>query len=63
MACGLITHDTKFVFRSQTAMIYLFIQMSSEMWESDQHGMETVFFFKFLLAKIANFVLYRMLVL
>lgn len=38
MACGLVTPDTKVVFRSPTAMIYLFIQMSSEMWDFDTDG-------------------------
>ena len=38
VACGLITQDTKVVFRSTTAMVYLFIQMSSEMWDFDMHG-------------------------
>ena len=38
MACGIITPDTKVVFRSTTAMVYLFIQMSSEMWDFDLLG-------------------------
>jgi len=38
VACGLVTTDTKVVFRSTTAMVYLFIQMSSEMWDFDIHG-------------------------
>ncbi len=38
MACGMVNSDTKVVFRSPTAMIYLFIQMSSEMWDFDAHG-------------------------
>jgi len=38
VACGFITPDTKVVFRSTTAMVYLFIQMSSEMWDFDLHG-------------------------
>ncbi len=38
MACGVVTSDTKVVFRSPTAMIYLFIQMSSEMWDFDKFG-------------------------
>lgn len=36
--CGVITEDTKVVFRSSTSMVYLFIQMSSEMWDFDIHG-------------------------
>lgn len=38
VACGNITADTKVVFRSSTSMVYLFIQMSSEMWDFDIHG-------------------------
>jgi len=38
VACGAITPDTKVVFRSTTAMVYLFIQMSSEMWDFDMYG-------------------------
>lgn len=38
VACGVINDDTKVVFRSSTSMVYLFIQMSSEMWDFDIHG-------------------------
>ncbi|XP_050506541.1 GATOR complex protein Iml1 isoform X1 [Diabrotica virgifera virgifera] len=38
VACGVITDDTKIVFRSSTSMVYLFLQMSSEMWDFDIHG-------------------------
>ena len=38
VASGLINSDTKIVFRSQSAMVYLFIQMSSEMWMHDKNG-------------------------
>ncbi|XP_065209009.1 GATOR complex protein Iml1 isoform X2 [Planococcus citri] len=38
VACGVISEDTKLVFRSSTSMVYLFLQMSSEMWEFDVHG-------------------------
>ncbi|XP_055607436.1 GATOR complex protein Iml1 isoform X1 [Uranotaenia lowii] len=38
VACGVITEDTKVVFRSNTSMVYLFIQMSSEMWDFDIYG-------------------------
>lgn len=38
VACGVITEDTKIVFRSSTAMVYLFLQMSSEMWDFDIYG-------------------------
>ena len=44
VSSGVITPDTKFVFRSPTAMVYLFIQMSSEMWNYDNHG--TLYFEK-----------------
>lgn len=40
VACGVINEDTKVVFRSSTSMVYLFIQMSSEMWDFDIHGGE-----------------------
>lgn len=38
VACGVITEETKIVFRSSTSMVYLFLQMSSEMWDVDIHG-------------------------
>ncbi|GAB6030056.1 hypothetical protein CHUAL_005739 [Chamberlinius hualienensis] len=38
VACGTVTYNTKIVFRSCTNLIYLFIQMSSEMWDMDIHG-------------------------
>ena len=38
VSCGVINEDTKVVFRSSTSMVYLFIQMSSEMWDFDIHG-------------------------
>ena len=38
VSSGVISSDTKIVFRSPTAMVYLFIQMSSEMWQFDVHG-------------------------
>lgn len=38
VSCGVITDDTKIIFRSSTSMVYLFIQMSSEMWDFDIHG-------------------------
>ncbi|XP_048522891.1 GATOR complex protein Iml1 [Dendroctonus ponderosae] len=38
VACGVITNDTKIVFRSSTAMVYIFLQMSSEMWDFDIYG-------------------------
>jgi len=38
VACGVVTDDTKIVFRSSTSQVYLFIQMSSEMWDFDIYG-------------------------
>ncbi|KAL1494319.1 hypothetical protein ABEB36_009934 [Hypothenemus hampei] len=38
VACGVINHDTKVIFRSSTAMVYIFLQMSSEMWDFDIYG-------------------------
>jgi hypothetical protein len=36
--CGCITDDTRISFRSQTAQVNIFIQMSREMWEFDRFG-------------------------
>uniref|UniRef100_A0A8C5L768 GATOR1 complex protein DEPDC5 n=1 Tax=Jaculus jaculus TaxID=51337 RepID=A0A8C5L768_JACJA len=33
--CGYISEDTRVVFRSTSAMVYIFIQMSCEMWDFD----------------------------
>lgn len=38
VACGSLTEDTKLVFRSASSMVYLFIQMSAEMWDFDING-------------------------
>ncbi|KAK8788496.1 hypothetical protein V5799_021714 [Amblyomma americanum] len=38
VASGVITADTKIVYRSASSMVYLFIQMSSEMWDFDMNG-------------------------
>uniref|UniRef100_A0A6A7FW12 DEP domain-containing protein 5-like n=4 Tax=Hirondellea gigas TaxID=1518452 RepID=A0A6A7FW12_9CRUS len=38
VACGYVSEDTKVVYRSSTSRFYLFIQMSSEMWEFDHYG-------------------------
>uniref|UniRef100_A0A182PF51 DEP domain-containing protein n=1 Tax=Anopheles epiroticus TaxID=199890 RepID=A0A182PF51_9DIPT len=38
VACGVINEETKVVFRSNTSMVYLFLQMSSEMWDFDIYG-------------------------
>lgn len=38
VSCGVINEDTKIVFRSSTSMVYLFVQMSSEMWDFDIYG-------------------------
>lgn len=50
VSCGVINEETKVVFRSSTSMVYLFVQMSSEMWDFDIHGdlyFEKVRFFLF----------------
>ncbi|XP_023561638.1 GATOR complex protein DEPDC5 isoform X5 [Octodon degus] len=36
--CGYISEDTRVVFRSTSAMVYIFIQMSCEMWHFDIYG-------------------------
>ncbi|XP_033123560.1 GATOR complex protein DEPDC5-like [Anneissia japonica] len=36
--CGVVAANTKVAFRSATAMVFLFIQMSREMWEFDKWG-------------------------
>ncbi|XP_021373105.1 DEP domain-containing protein 5-like isoform X1 [Mizuhopecten yessoensis] len=38
VTCGMITDDTRIVFRSSTAVVQIFIQMSSEMWDFDING-------------------------
>lgn len=38
VSCGVITKETKIVYRSSTSQIYLFLQMSSEMWDFDIYG-------------------------
>uniref|UniRef100_A0A2K5QZI4 GATOR1 complex protein DEPDC5 n=1 Tax=Cebus imitator TaxID=2715852 RepID=A0A2K5QZI4_CEBIM len=38
--CGYISEDTRVVFRSTSAMVYIFIQMSCEMWDFDIYGTE-----------------------
>lgn len=38
VACGVVTEETKIVFRSSTSQVYLFLQMSSEMWDFDIYG-------------------------
>ncbi|KAM9720335.1 GATOR1 complex protein DEPDC5 isoform 3-T3 [Menidia menidia] len=38
VTCGYISEDTRVVFRSTSAMVYIFIQMSSEMWDFDIYG-------------------------
>lgn len=43
VSCGLITEDTIVVFRSPTAMIYLFIQISAEMFDFDLKKSSTVY--------------------
>lgn len=38
VASGICTEDTKIVYRSASSMVYLFLQMSCEMWEFDING-------------------------
>lgn len=38
VACGAVTEDTRVTFRSSTAQVNIFIQMSAEMWEFDNYG-------------------------
>lgn len=38
VTCGVISEDTRIVFRSSTAVVHIFIQMSSEMWDFDFNG-------------------------
>ncbi|XP_064612475.1 LOW QUALITY PROTEIN: GATOR1 complex protein DEPDC5-like [Liolophura sinensis] len=38
VTCGVVSEDTRIVFRSPTAVVSIFIQMSSEMWEFDNYG-------------------------
>lgn len=38
LLCYKNKYDFQVVFRSSTSMVYLFIQMSSEMWDFDIHG-------------------------
>ncbi|KAM9456644.1 GATOR1 complex protein DEPDC5 isoform 4-T5 [Clarias gariepinus] len=38
VTCGYISGDTRVVFRSSSAMVYIFIQMSCEMWDFDIYG-------------------------
>ena len=35
---GYISDNTNFVLRSSTAKVYVFVQMSCEMWEYDSYG-------------------------
>uniref|UniRef100_A0A673NG14 DEP domain-containing protein 5-like n=1 Tax=Sinocyclocheilus rhinocerous TaxID=307959 RepID=A0A673NG14_9TELE len=38
VTCGYISKDTRVLFRSTSAMVYIFIQMSCEMWDFDIYG-------------------------
>lgn len=38
VSSGYVDDDTKIVFRSASSLVYLFIQMSSEMWDYDING-------------------------
>ncbi|RHZ88514.1 hypothetical protein Glove_22g115 [Diversispora epigaea] len=36
--CGMVTENTKAIFRSESAKLFIFVQMSREMWEFDEDG-------------------------
>jgi hypothetical protein len=36
--CGYVTGNTKPIFRSESAKLFIFVQMSREMWEFDEDG-------------------------
>ncbi|RIB15209.1 hypothetical protein C2G38_2247793 [Gigaspora rosea] len=38
VSCGYITGETKPIFRSESAKLFIFVQMSREMWEFDEDG-------------------------
>ncbi|XP_054618374.1 GATOR complex protein DEPDC5 isoform X2 [Dunckerocampus dactyliophorus] len=38
VTCGYVSEETRVVFRSTSAMVYIFIQMSCEMWDFDIYG-------------------------
>ncbi|KXN66878.1 hypothetical protein CONCODRAFT_19988 [Conidiobolus coronatus NRRL 28638] len=38
LSCGVITPDTKIIFRSESARCFVFIQMSREQWEFEEDG-------------------------
>ena len=38
VASGYVNDETKVVYRSASSMVYLFLQMSSEMWDYDING-------------------------
>jgi len=38
MSCGVVTENTKLVFRSESAKFFIYFQMSREMWEFDEDG-------------------------
>ncbi|KAI0221661.1 GATOR complex protein DEPDC5 [Lamellibrachia satsuma] len=38
VTCGYITEDTRVTYRSSTAQVNIFIQMSCEMWQFDHYG-------------------------
>ena len=35
---GIVTSNTKTIFRSESAKFYIFLQMSEEMWEFEKDG-------------------------
>ncbi|CAJ0841132.1 7810_t:CDS:10 [Entrophospora sp. SA101] len=38
VSCGYVTDNTKPIFRSESAKLFIFVQMSREMWEFDDDG-------------------------
>ncbi|XP_053383864.1 GATOR complex protein Iml1-like [Mercenaria mercenaria] len=38
VTCGVVSEETRIVYRSSTAVVQIFIQMSSEMWDFDING-------------------------
>ncbi|RIA87584.1 hypothetical protein C1645_827583 [Glomus cerebriforme] len=38
VSCGYVTENTKPIFRSESAKLFIFVQMSREMWEFDEDG-------------------------
>ncbi|KAF9172402.1 vacuolar membrane-associated protein iml1 [Mortierella sp. AD011] len=49
---GYITSETRIIFRSESAKVFIFIQMSREMWEFDEDG--EIFFEKVIFGFLPN---------